>query len=64
MNQVEALQLSPYEKLYGRRLSCDEVAEMKSNLTGFMVELIKADKENQAEAKRNDQSNRNPNSAN
>ncbi len=55
MSQQEiTTELNPYEKLYGRRLSFNEVAEMKSNLVGFFVELIKADRENRLESESND----------
>jgi len=40
------IELNPYEKLYNSKLSCDEVDEMKSNLTSFFIELIEADREN------------------
>lgn len=46
MNQINQPQLNPYEKLCGRKLSEDKVAEMKTNLIDFFSLLIEIDKEN------------------
>ncbi len=46
MNKVKEPQLNPYERLYGRKLSEDKVAEMKTNLIGFFSLLIEIDREN------------------
>lgn len=38
-------QLNPFEKLYKRELTPDELAEIKHNFFGFMDLLIEIDKE-------------------
>lgn len=46
MQQEKAKQLNPYERLYGKELSQDKVAEIKSTLNGFFSLLIEIDREN------------------
>lgn len=51
MNVAQTENLNPYEKLYNKRLPCDETDEIRSNLTGFFIELIEADRENRLNEK-------------
>lgn len=44
MKRLVAENLNCYDKLYQRRLTSDEVSEIKSNLTGFFKLLIEIDK--------------------
>lgn len=45
MKDQEAKQLNPFEKLYNRELTPDELAEIKHNFFGFMDLLVQIDKE-------------------
>ena len=53
METESQLQTNPYDKLYGKELAFDELADVRSNIVGFFMELIEADEENKArEAKK------------
>lgn len=45
MPENTEIQLNPFEKLYKKELSSDELEEMKHSFFGFMNLLIKIDKE-------------------
>ncbi len=44
-------QLNPYEKLYNRNLSENEMAEIKHNLLGYLKLLIEVDKQQKKKSK-------------
>lgn len=48
MNLGNKIKLNPYERLYNRSLSFDEIKQTSDNLAGFFIELIEADKENRS----------------
>lgn len=45
----EDRQISPYEKLYGKKLDAEQLREAEENLLGFVELLLEADKENRQE---------------
>lgn len=45
MPKENTKQLNPFEKLYKRKLSDDELAEIRHNFFGFMDLLMEIDKE-------------------
>lgn len=45
MPEKRRTQLNPFEKLYQKKLSDDELAEMKHNFFGFMDLLMEIDRE-------------------
>jgi hypothetical protein len=54
MPEEKTTKPNPFEKLYKRKLSDDEIAEMKHNFFGFMDLLMEIDKE-QKETKEKEQ---------
>lgn len=48
MKSESQLQANPYDNLYGRELAFDELADIRSNIVGFFMELVEADEENKA----------------
>lgn len=45
MPEDKIKQLNPFEKLYKRKLSDDELAEIRHNLFGYMDLLLEMDRE-------------------
>lgn len=54
MSESESQELNPYEKLYQRKLTDIEVAEMRQNLTGLYTLLIKIDRRLEKERAKDD----------
>jgi len=52
--KFEATNTNPYEKLYRRKLSDIEVAEIRQNLTGLYTLLIKIDRRLKKERAKDD----------
>jgi len=48
MSEKQATQLNAFEELYKKKLTSDEIEEMKSNFFGFMELLIEIDQEQKA----------------
>lgn len=54
MSESENQELNPYEKLYQRKLTDIEVAEIRQNMVGLYSLLIKIDRRLEKEKAKND----------